>query len=87
MCVGDFNENLDQSEKEGTALRLESQMDGFGSVLEDCQLADLGFQGAPFTCSNHKTDGMFTKKCLDRALANQKWCRLFSAFTVIVLVA
>jgi len=75
--VGDFNEILDQSKKEGAAIRRESQMDGFRSVLEDCLLADLGFQGAPFTWSNHKSDGMFTKERLDRALANQEWCSIF----------
>jgi hypothetical protein len=87
MCVGDFNEILDQSEKEGAAIRRESQMDGFRSVLDDCLLADLGFQGAPFTWSNHKSDGMFTKERLDRALANQEWCSIFPAFKVDVLAA
>jgi len=46
MCVGDFNEIMDQSKNEGAAIRREPQMDGFRSVLEDCLLADLGFQGA-----------------------------------------
>jgi hypothetical protein len=59
-------------------------MDGFRSVLDDCLLADLGFQGAPFTWSNHKYDGMFTKERLDRALANQEWCSIFPAFKVDV---
>jgi len=36
MCVGDFNEILDQSKKEGAALRSDSQMDGFKNVLKDC---------------------------------------------------
>lgn len=36
MCVGDFNEILEQSEKEGAVIRRESQMQSFREALEKC---------------------------------------------------
>lgn len=42
MCVGDFNEIVDQIEKLGVALGRESQMDQFRTVLKDCSFRDLG---------------------------------------------
>jgi hypothetical protein len=43
LCAGDFNEIVDQSEKDRSLLRRESQMTGFWEALEECQLGDLGF--------------------------------------------
>jgi exonuclease III len=45
LVIGDFNEILEQSEKEGGAQRREAQMDLFRNTLENCQLSDLGFIG------------------------------------------
>jgi hypothetical protein len=67
MCVGDFNEIFEQPEKEGAALRGESQMDGFRNALDECQLGDLGYNGPRFMWSNRRNDAMFTKERLDRA--------------------
>lgn len=78
LCVRDFNEILEQFEKEGAALRGEAQMDGFRNALNECQLGDLGFNGPKFTWSNRRSDDMFIKERLDRAVANQGWCTLFS---------
>lgn len=43
LCTGDFNEIMDQYEKEGAAVRWESQMDGFRTALEECQLCDMRY--------------------------------------------
>lgn len=77
LCVGDFNEILEQSDKEGAAIRGESQMEGFCNVLEACQLSDLGFKGLKFMWNNGRSDGMFTEERLDRVVANPGWCMLF----------
>jgi len=87
LCVGDFNEILEHSEKEGGALRREVQMDGFRNALDECQLGDLGYHGSRFTWSNRRSDAMFTKERLDRAVANQGWCTLFQDITVNILAA
>jgi exonuclease III len=43
LCVGDFNEIVQQLEKYGAALRSERQMAIFREALEEGQLCDLGF--------------------------------------------
>jgi hypothetical protein len=87
LCAGDFNEVVTQEEKEGSNLRKESQMTGFREALEACRLGDLGFSGSPFTWSNRRSDGTFTKERLDRAVANQEWCSLFPSSAVDILAA
>ncbi|KAL0443902.1 UNVERIFIED_CONTAM: hypothetical protein Slati_2112900 [Sesamum latifolium] len=54
LCVGDFNEALDQQEKQGTLLQAQWRIRYFRSCLQDCGLQDLGFQGNLFTWCNHQ---------------------------------
>ena len=49
MCIGDFNEIVEQGEKVGGALRCDGQMEQFRNVLKYCGLSDLGFKGSKFT--------------------------------------
>lgn len=86
-CAGDFNEILEQAEKDGAGPRRESQMVGFREALEDCGLCDLGFTGPKFTWSNRHTDNSFTQERLDRALGDREWCLLFPGAVVSVLEA
>jgi hypothetical protein len=87
LCVGDFNEIVEQSEKKWGALRREGQMEGFRKALEVGQLGDLGYSGPRFTWSNRRQDGTFTKKRLDRAVANLEWLSRFQYVVVQVLAA
>lgn len=87
LCVGDFNEVLDQSEKEGALLRREYQMPGFRTALEKCHLCDLCYSGSRFTWSNRRTDGTFTKEQLDRAVANVVWYSRYQTVMVQTLAA
>jgi len=77
LCAGDFNEILEQEEKQGASLRRNSQINNFRMALEDCDLSDLGFSGPRYTWSNSKSDGNFTQERLDRAVANREWCSRF----------
>jgi hypothetical protein len=86
-CAGDFNEIVEQSDKEGAAFRRESQMVGFRDALEACGLCDLGFSGPCFTWCNHRSDGTFTKERLDRVVADRDWNSLFQSAVVQVLPA
>jgi hypothetical protein len=45
LCIGDFNEIINLSEKWGAVTRADRQMEAFRRTLEDCQLCDLGFKG------------------------------------------
>ncbi|XP_062171134.1 uncharacterized protein LOC133876926 [Alnus glutinosa] len=86
-CFGDFNEILEQSEKDGMGPRRDSQMAGFRNTLEECGLSDLGFKGARFTWRNHHSDHSFVQERLDRALGDEEWCQLFPNVSVSVLEA
>ena len=82
LCIGDFNEIVDQSEKWGANPRRESQMELFRSTLEKCNLSDLGYSGAKFTWTNCQSDGNFTKVWFDCVVANTQWCNLFQEASV-----
>jgi hypothetical protein len=43
LCMGNFNEIIDDAEKWGEARRARAQMTAFQSTLETCRLADMGF--------------------------------------------
>lgn len=49
VVIGDFNQLLYNSEKEGGETCRESQMQLFRDALSYCELADLGFFGPMFT--------------------------------------
>jgi hypothetical protein len=85
LCVGDFNEIVEQVEKEGSLLRRDSQMNHFHEAFEFCQLGDLGFTGPRFTWCNQRMDHSFTKERLDRAVASSEWCAAFPKVSVLVL--
>ncbi|XP_062152034.1 uncharacterized protein LOC133860439 [Alnus glutinosa] len=87
LCAEDFNEILDQSEKQGAALRRISQINQFRRALEDCDLSDLGFSGPRYTWCNNKRDDNFPQERLDRAVANTEWCSRFNYVRVQVLEA
>jgi hypothetical protein len=87
LCIGDFNEIMELSEKYGATLRPDRQMEAFKKTLEDCKLSDLGFIGSKFTWCNNREDAYFTKKRLDRAVANSDWCEKFGEMDVFVLGA
>lgn len=62
-------------------------MERFRSVLEVCNLGDLGFRGSKFTWTNCREAGQFMKERLDRATANPEWCALYRQVDVSVLAA
>jgi len=85
LCMGDFNEVVDHSEKYGGAMKSEAQMERFRTTLVDCNLGDLGFQGSKFTWSNSRDSEEFIKERLDRAVATPRWCEGFPNAAVEVL--
>jgi hypothetical protein len=62
LCVGDFNEITEDSEKFGAALRHRWQMENFSNTLAFCRLHDLGFSGAKFTWCNYRRMIILLKK-------------------------
>jgi hypothetical protein len=87
LCVGDFNEITEQSEKSRAVLSKESQMTQFQEVLDDCHFSDLGYIGSKYTWTNYRQDGSFFKERLGRAVANMGWIQLYKKVEVNVLAA
>jgi hypothetical protein len=85
LCVGDFNEIMEESEKFGGPRKPQGQMGIFCDTLRDCLLHDLGYVGAQFTWSNMRHDGEFVKERLDRATAMDEWKDLYLRRVVEVL--
>jgi len=85
LCLGDFNEILDNSEKEGGLPKSNAQLAPFHEVIEECLLGDLGYKGSQFTWCNNREGNEFIKERLDRALANMGWCSQFPNMSAEVL--
>lgn len=63
LVAGDFNEILHLSERKGGVERVHSSLHGFRNAIDDdCELVDLGFQGAPLTWNNHQDHPKTTYK-------------------------
>jgi exonuclease III len=77
LCLGNFNEVVDNSEKVGGNSKTEQHMRGFIAMIQDCNFWDLGYKGLKFTWSNKQSMGAFVKERLDRGLAILDWCALF----------
>jgi hypothetical protein len=76
--MGDFNEILYNSEKEGGRARTQRQLQAFHDVLSECGLNDMGFTGDLYTWRRGKI-----RERLDRAVANLQWSERFPQSTLI----
>ncbi|CAL9000065.1 unnamed protein product [Prunus brigantina] len=82
LVMGDFNDILDPSEKDGGRPRSVQSMDVFRGFVMDCNLLDLGYEGYPFTWRNRRADGGIQER-LDRGLANAQWLRSYPEARVV----
>ncbi|KAK4253026.1 hypothetical protein QN277_010863 [Acacia crassicarpa] len=69
LLIGDFNDLLSQSEKEGGNPRSMRKILNFQRLLSDCQVMDLEFKGSSFTWCNKRV-GTTIRERIDRALGN-----------------
>ena len=83
VMFGDFNEIVSINVKEGGAIRGERQMDGFHMAIDDGGFHDLGYKGNKFTWQRGNSMDTLVRERLDRFLAQQAWCALFS-FTEVI---
>lgn len=85
MCVGDFNEIVEDAEKFGGLKKPRWQMQDFQNSIVNRLLFDLGFSGPKYTWCNKREGPDFMHERLDRALANSEWIDLFPDRSVEVL--
>ena len=77
LTIGDFNEIIGTSEKEGGSDRPRQQMTNFIETINACGLRDLGYNGPKFTWNYERADGVRIRERLDRALTTPEWTSLF----------
>jgi hypothetical protein len=77
LCVGDFNEIMDESERSGIFRSSRRQMVIFRETMDFCQLQDMGFSGPKYTWCNRREGLDFMEERLDRGFANQNWFDLY----------
>ncbi|GMI99219.1 hypothetical protein HRI_003591200 [Hibiscus trionum] len=80
VILGDFNEILLASEKQGGLQRSQRQMDQFQNALEECELGDIGSNGPWFTWENGRRSESNMRVRLDRGVANNLWLTCFPEF-------
>ena len=77
LCIGDFNAILQSSEKLSKRPAQVNQINAFRTVLEVCQLEDLGYRGYQYTWNNKRLGEANTKLRLDKAIATKAWREKF----------
>ncbi|XP_070675640.1 uncharacterized protein [Malus domestica] len=62
LVIGDFNDIVDDAEKDGGNYRSMASTRDFRDFLADNELLDLGFEGYPFTWRNKRDDGLIQQR-------------------------
>ncbi|KAH9790374.1 reverse transcriptase domain-containing protein [Citrus sinensis] len=73
VCIGDFNDLLDSSEKNGSRPHAAWKIQGFRSAISDAGLSDLGMIGYQFTWERGRGTVNWVEERLDRAFASSSW--------------
>ena len=87
VCLGDFNDLLHSSEKQGKHAHPNWKMHGFQKAVTDSGLFDLGMSGYQFTWERSRGSEDWVEERLDRALASNSWLHLFPKAKVSSLEA
>lgn len=84
LCLGDFNEIIQQHEKVGGAIRPHNQMQLFRDIIDECRFMDLRYAGPKFTWCRHFENDTSIWERLDCGLATNYWFLNFLAqrFTI-----
>nr|POF20930.1 hypothetical protein CFP56_76297 [Quercus suber] len=77
VCLGDFNELMNGSEKEGGSARPVKQMEAFCEVINSSCLRDMGYKGQDYTWSRRMGNRGWVRERLDRALVSTNWTARF----------
>jgi exonuclease III len=77
LCMGDLNELMYPQDKSNMNYVNYSRMHSFRSLVKDCGLFDLGFNGPGYTWCNKRYSSKPLYERLDRFLANAEWSNLF----------
>lgn len=70
LIGGDFNGILQHGENKGGRTKADKLINDFSSVVDDCNLIDMGFSGDPYTWCNRRPNGQTVYERIDRILCN-----------------
>ncbi|KAG2693813.1 hypothetical protein I3760_08G113300 [Carya illinoinensis] len=87
LCIGDFNDLVNQSEKFGGRPVNSSSMGRLKNMMNKHGLVDMGFSSSNFTWTNNRQGKALIRERLDRGIANTKWRLLFPDATIQHLVS
>ncbi|KAK4259810.1 hypothetical protein QN277_006104 [Acacia crassicarpa] len=82
LCLGDFNDILSQEEKCGGLPRAWRRILNFKTIVADCQLEDLGYNGPSFTWCNNRDSPDTIHERIDKALGNLQLRQEFPSLQV-----
>ena len=77
VCLGDFNELMNDGEKEGGSARPVRQMEIFCKVINSCNLCNFGYIGQDYSWSRRLGSRGWVRERLDRALVSTNWAASF----------
>ena len=77
ICIGDFNDLLHISEKQGRCEHPNWKLNGFQATVSDSGLVDLGMDDYQYTWERFRGTVDWVEERLDRALAFSAWISLF----------
>lgn len=86
LCCGDFNEVLNQNEKQGLRPSDDRAIQCFREFLDYNSLQDMNLKGCQYTWSNNREFGLVRER-IDRILCNGPWLFKFPDSTLIALPA
>lgn len=75
--IGDFNDMLYATDKDGKCDHPQYLMNGFSLAIEDTNLVEVLLTGGKFTWEKGKGTSNWVRERLDRAFANDDWWHLF----------
>ncbi|XP_074352960.1 uncharacterized protein LOC141692122 [Apium graveolens] len=75
--IGNMNNVLGQVDKRGGRMYPTWLIQGFQTVLEECELADMDMQGYPYTWERGRGTEKWVEIRLDRAIVSKEWMETF----------
>lgn len=82
---GDFNEILDDSEKDEGRRKSIAVLDEFRKVIRELALVDVKLDKGWYTWTNNRGGNNFVRERLNRFLVSTSWLRKFPFLSSIVL--
>ena len=77
LCMGDLNEIMYPQDKSNANCVNQSRINLFCSLVKNCGMFDLGYNGPAYTWCNKRYSSKPLYERLDRFLANAEWSSLF----------